>query len=71
MSDEDTYLTTKQTIQWLRKHAVFDNKDLVVDHKFLHKLNETCRLLPDKTSIFGNKYSLKHLKQYVADVKPR
>lgn len=65
------YLNMKQAIDYLKKHAVFDSKDIVVNRKFMRKLDETCRLLPDKASLFGKKYALKHLEQYVADVRPR
>lgn len=69
----EQYLSTRNTIAWLRKNVKIGNKDLTVDRKFLKHLDETCRLLPDKNGIFGigKKYALTHLKQYASDVKPR
>lgn len=68
----ERYLSTSEAVKWLARNARFDNKDLIVNRAFLRKLNETCRLTPDKTSLFGgNKYALSHLRQYVHDVKPR
>lgn len=65
------YLSTKKAIQWLRENAQIGSDNLVVDRKFMHRLDETCRLLPDKHGLFGKKYSLASLKQYAHDVKPR
>lgn len=65
------YLTTKQTIQWLKRHAKIGNADLEINRKFLKKLEETGRLFPAKKSIFGKKYALDRLVLYAHDVAPR
>lgn len=66
------YLNTKQTIQYLKKHAKIGNADIEIDRKFLKTLEETGRLFPAKKSIFGSrKYALDRLLLYVHDVAPR
>lgn len=67
------FLSKNEAIEWLNSHVKFDDPDMVVDRRFMKKLDDTCRLLPDKSGIFGlgKEYSLKHLRQYVKDVKPR
>lgn len=66
------YLNVTQTIDYLQRNAKLGNSNIEVDRKFLHKLDETCRLLPDKHDFLGRKYySLSKLRHYVHDVKPR
>lgn len=65
------YLSTNAAIKWLQENAQIGQDDLKVDRKFMRKLDDTCRLMPDKHGLFGKRYSLKHLKQYAHDVKPR
>lgn len=65
------YLNTKQTIKWLNEHAQIGNAKLKINKKFLHMLEETGRLFPDKHTLFGKYYSVYHLKLYAHDVKPR
>ena len=65
------YLSTNQAVDWLKQNATFANPDLVINKKFMKKLDDTCRLLPDKVTFFKKYYSIKHLRQYAKDVKPR
>lgn len=67
----EKYLTVTQTINWLKEHAQIGNADLEIDRKFLKSLNDSARLMPDKTSLFGKRYALTHLMTYASDVKPR
>ncbi|WZL15526.1 MAG: hypothetical protein LKU_00819 [Lactobacillus kefiranofaciens] len=38
---------------------------------FYQELNNTYRLVSDKNTLFGKKYSLLELKEYAHDVNPR
>lgn len=67
----EKYLSTKKTLQWMQKHVVLGDKDIIINKKFLRKLDDTCRLMPEKHSLFGKKYALSSLKEYAHDVKPR
>ncbi len=40
-------------------------------NKFMKRLSKTCRLVPDKNTLFGKKYSLLELKEYANDINPR
>lgn len=59
--------STKEAIQWLKNKA----KQFIVDKKLFKELNETGRLLPTKTTLFGNKYTKQQLMQYYLETKPR
>lgn len=65
------YLSRKQAIQWLNQHAHFGETNLVFNRKIMRSLDNTCRLMPVKHTLFGRKYSLEQLKQYAHDVNPR
>lgn len=65
------YLSTTETIDWLKKHAKIGNAKIDINRKFLKMLEETGRLFPDKIVLFKKYYSLNHLKLYARDVEPR
>ncbi|MBU3829011.1 MAG: hypothetical protein H9806_07840 [Candidatus Lactobacillus pullistercoris] len=65
------YLSRNQAEQWLNKHTLYGKKRAMFNNKIMRKLKETCRLMPDKSGIFGKRYSLMELKEYAHDVNPR
>lgn len=65
------YLSRNQAEQWLNQHTLYGQKKKVFTNKFMRKLKNSYRLLPDKDSIFGKKYSMRELKEYANDVNPR
>ncbi len=65
------YLSRKQAIRWLNRHITFGETGDKFDNKIMKMLDKTCRLMPIKNTLFGKRYSLEQLKQYVRDVKPR
>lgn len=65
------YLSINQAEQWLNQHTLYGQKKKVFTNKFMRKLKNSYRLLPDKDSIFGKKYSMRELKEYANDVNPR
>lgn len=65
------YLSRNQAEQWLNQHTLYGQKKKVFTNKFMRKLKNSYRLVPDKDSIFGKKYSMRELKEYANDVKPR
>lgn len=65
------YLSRNQAEQWLNQHTLYGQKKKVFTNKFMRKLKNSHRLVPDKDSIFGKKYSMRELKEYASDVNPR
>lgn len=65
------YLSRNQAEQWLNQHTLYGQKKKVFTNKFMRKLKNSYRLVPDKDSIFGKKYSMRELKEYASDVNPR
>ena len=65
------YLSRNQAEQWLNQHTLYGQKKKVFTNKFMRTLKNTYRLVPDKDSIFGKKYSMRELKEYANDVNPR
>lgn len=65
------YLSRNQAEQWLNQHTLYGQKKKVFTNKFMRKLKNSYRLVPDKHTIFGKKYSLLELKEYAHDVNPR
>lgn len=65
------YLSRNQAEQWLNQHTLYGQKKKVFTNKFMRKLKNSYRLVPDKDSIFGKKYSMQELKEYANDVNPR
>ena len=65
------YLSRNQAEQWLNQHTLYGQQKKVFTNKFMRKLKNSYRLLPDKDSIFGKKYSMRELKEYANDVNPR
>lgn len=65
------YLSRNQAEQWLNQHTLYGQKKKVFTNKFMRKLKNSYRLVPDKDSIFGKKYSMRELKEYAHDVNPR
>lgn len=65
------YLSRNQAEQWLNQHTLYGQKKKVFTNKFMRTLKNSYRLLPDKDSIFGKKYSMRELKEYANDVNPR
>lgn len=65
------YLSRNQAEQWLNQHTLYGQKKKVFTNKFIRKLKNSYRLVPDKDSIFGKKYSMRELKEYAHDVNPR
>lgn len=65
------YLSRNQAEQWLNQHTLYGQKKKVFTNKFMRKLKNSYRLVPDKDSIFGKKYSMRELKEYANDVNPR
>ena len=65
------YLSRNQAEQWLNQHTLYSQKKNGFTNKFMRKLKNSYRLLPDKDSIFGKKYSMRELKEYANDVNPR
>ncbi len=66
-----TYLSRSQAEQWLNQHTLYGKKRKMFTNKFMKMLKKTYRLVPDKTTLFGKKYSLLELKEYAHDVNPR
>ena len=64
-------LSRDQAEQWLKQHTLYGQKKKVFTNKFMRTLKNSYRLLPDKDSIFGKKYSMRELKEYANDVNPR
>lgn len=65
------YLSRNQAEQWLNQHTLYGQKKKVFTNKFMRKLKNSYRLVPDKDSIFGKKYIMRELKEYAHDVNPR
>lgn len=65
------YLSRNQAEQWLNQHTLYGQKKNGFTNKFMRTLKNSYRLLPDKNSIFGKKYSMRELKEYANDVNPR
>ena len=65
------YLSRNQAEQWLNQHTLYGQKKKVFTNKFMRKLKNSYRLVPDKDSIFGKKYSMRELKEYANDVNPK
>lgn len=65
------YLSRNQAEQWLNQHTLYGQKKKVFTNKFMRKLKNSYRLVSDKDSIFGKKYSMRELKEYANDVNPR
>ena len=65
------YLSRNQAEQWLNQHTLYGQQKKVFTNKFMRKLKNSYRLVPDKDSIFGKKYSMRELKEYANDVNPR
>lgn len=65
------YLSRNQAEQWLNQHTLYGQKKKVFTNKFMRTLKNSYRLVPDKDSIFGKKYSMRELKEYANDVNPR
>ena len=65
------YLSRNQAEQWLNQHTLYGQKKNGFTNKFMRKLKNSYRLLPDKDSIFGKKYSMRELKEYANDVNLR
>ena len=65
------YLSRNQAEQWLNQHTLYGQKKNVFTNKFMRTLKNSYRLLPDKDSIFGKKYSMRELKEYANDVNLR
>ena len=65
------YLSRNQAEQWLNQHTLYGQKKKFFTNKFMRTLKNTYRLVPDKDSIFGKKYSMRELKEYANDVNPR
>lgn len=51
--------------------ALYGQKKKLFTNKFMKRLKNFYRLVPDKHTIFGKKYSLLELKEYAHDVNPR
>lgn len=64
------YLSRNQAEQWLNQHTLYGKKKMFTN-KFMKRLSKTCRLVPDKNTLFGKKYSLLELKEYANDINPR
>lgn len=65
------YLSRNQAEQWLNQHTLYGQKKKAFTNKFMKMLKKSYRLVPDKDSIFGKKYSMQELKEYANDVNPR
>lgn len=65
------YLSRNQAEQWLTKHVNSSRQKYNFNNKFMEMLKRTCRLIPDKETLFGRKYSLLELKEYARDVRLR
>lgn len=65
------YLSRNQAEQWLNQHTLYGKKRKMFTKKFMKRLSKTCRLVPDKNTLFGKKYSLLELKEYANDINPR
>ncbi|GFP10375.1 hypothetical protein BDKNPLJD_00231 [Lactobacillus helveticus] len=55
------YLSRNQAEQWLNQHTLYGKKRKMFTNKFMKRLSKTCRLVPDKNTLFGKKYSLLEL----------
>lgn len=66
-----TLLNTAESVKWLKRHARIGNSNVTIDKRFLKRLENTGRLFPDKQTLFGNYYDIRHLRAYADDVKPR
>lgn len=64
------YLSRNQAEQWLNQHTLYGQKKNGFTNKFMRTLKNSYRLVPDKDSIFGKKYSMRELKEYANDVNP-
>ena len=53
------YLSRNQAEQWLNQHTLYGQKKKVFTNKFMRTLKNSYRLVPDKDSIFGKKYSMR------------
>ena len=65
------YLSRNQAEQWLNQHTLYGKKRKMFTNKFMKRLSKSYRLVPDKNTLFGKKYSLLELKEYAHDVNPR
>ncbi|KRL20397.1 hypothetical protein [Lactobacillus gallinarum] len=65
------YLSRNQAEQWLHQHTLYGQKKKLFTNKFMKRLKNSYRLVPDKHTIFGKKYSLWELKEYAHDVNLR
>lgn len=68
---QETKLSKRQAIHWMREHVVFEDKSIKINSAFLKRLNQECRLLPDARELFGVQYKLSKLQKYANEVKPR
>ena len=65
------YLSRNRAEQWLNQHTLYGQKKNGFTNKFMRTLKNSYRLVPDKDSIFGKKYSMRELKEYANDVNLR
>lgn len=65
------YLSKKQAMQWLNQHASYGETNMNFNRKIMKTLDNTCRLMPAKHTLFGVRYSLIQLERYAKDVNPR
>ena len=65
------YLSRNQAEQWLNQHTLCGKKRKMFTNKFMKRLSKSYRLVPDKHTLFGKKYSLLELKEYAHDINPR
>lgn len=63
------YLSRNQAENWLTKHVNTRRQKYNFNNKFMNMLKKTYRLVPDKDTLFGRKYSLLELKEYARDVR--
>lgn len=68
---QETKLSKRQAIRWMREHVVFEDKSIKINSAFLKRLHQECRLLPDAHGLFGAQYTLSKLQKYANEVKPR
>ena len=65
------YVSMRKATKYLKENAVFEDKSLKVNKRFVKRLRDECRLLPVKSGLFGARYSMQQLEKYVEEVHPR
>lgn len=65
------YFNNRQAAAWLKKRVHFESDEVTMNTRFVKRLQDECRLLPAKKTLFGKRFTLAQLQTYAQEVKPR